>query len=373
MARKFLTSVDLGQNELSNARIQNLATDPGSPAIGQVWYNTTVGEYRGYNGSAVVRLDNAAAATTYYDVVRDGGVARTQRAALDLVDTTTVALTAADSSTNGTTEITAAVVPGGIRLDQLAAPTAAVALGSQRITGLADPTAAQDAATKGYVDAAAAGIAWKPSVRAVATTNTTLSGAQTVDGVALAAGDRVLLTAQTTASANGVYTVAAGTWSRSPDADTSAELAPGAAVFATEGTVYGDTGWVLATNAPIVLGTTALTWTQFTGLGQVVAGNGLTKTGATLDVGAGTGITVTADAVAVDTNVVPRVVRATCPAGTTWAITHSLGVQNVLVQVYEASTGALVEADVVQTSTTVATVTFAASAAAGAYRAVVVG
>lgn len=150
------------------------------------------------------------------------------------------------------------------------------------ITLPGDPSSALHAATKQYVDNLVTGLDFKQSVRAISTTNITLSGAQTIDGVALVAGDRILVTGQTTATANGIYVVAAGAWTRATDADVSAEVTPGMFCFVEEGTTYSDSGWVLATNAPIVLGTTALTFTQFNGLGQISAGTGLDKTGSTV-------------------------------------------------------------------------------------------
>lgn len=186
------------------------------------------------------------------------------------------------------------------RLDQMAAPTAAVAFNTQRITGLGDPSGAQDAATKAYVDAVKTGLDVKDSVRAATTANITLSAPQTIDGVALIAGDRVLVKDQATASANGIYVVAAAAWTRSTDADNTpaGEVTGGMFTFVTEGTVNADSGWVLTTNDAIILGTTSLAFAQFSGAGQVTAGNGLTKTGNTLDVG-GTAnrITIAADSV----------------------------------------------------------------------------
>lgn len=150
--------------------------------------------------------------------------------------------------------------------------------------GGVDPIAASDLATKGYVDATAQGLDVKNSVRVISTADITLSGTQTIDGVAVIAGDRVLVAGQTASETNGIYVVAAGAWSRSTDADTSAKVTAGMYTFVEEGTTNQDTGWVLATNNPIVLGTTALSFTQFSSAGIVQAGNGLNKVGNTLNV-----------------------------------------------------------------------------------------
>lgn len=184
------------------------------------------------------------------------------------------------------------------RLDQMAAPTAAVGLNSQRITSLADPVSAQDAATKAYVDASNLGLDVKDSVRVATTANITLSGTQVIDGVTVVAGDRVLVKDQSTGSANGIYVVAAGAWARSTDADTSAKVTSGLYTFVEEGTANADAGFILTTNNPITLGTTALSFTQFTGAGQITAGAGLTKSANTIDVvGTSNRIQVNADSI----------------------------------------------------------------------------
>lgn len=172
----------------------------------------------------------------------------------------------------------------GYRLDQFANPTSSVSFNSQNITNLADPVNPQDAATKAYVDAARAGLDVKDSVRAATTANITLSGAQTIDGVSVVAGDRVLVKNQNTASQNGIYVVAAGSWARAGDANVSAEVTSGLFTFVEEGTTNADSGWVLSTNAPITLDTTSLAFAQFSGAGQITAGDGLTKTGSQLDI-----------------------------------------------------------------------------------------
>jgi hypothetical protein len=172
------------------------------------------------------------------------------------------------------------------RLDQLAAPTADISLNSQKITGLADPVNDGDAVNKSYADALANGLDVKASVRVATTANITLSGTQTIDGVSLSAGNRVLVKNQTNGTQNGIYDVAASSWSRSSDADNSpaGEVTSGMFTFVEEGTTNADQGYILQTNNPITLGSTSLVFVLFSSAGQVSAGAGLTKTGSTIDV-----------------------------------------------------------------------------------------
>jgi hypothetical protein len=166
-----------------------------------------------------------------------------------------------------------------------------------KITGVATPTDATDAANKAYVDAARSGLDVKASVRATTTGNITLSNTQTVDGVALAVGDRVLVKNQDTASENGIYVVASGAWTRAEDADNTpaGEVTSGMFTFVEQGSLYADSGWVLTTDGVITLDTTSLTFVQFSGAGQITAGDGLSKTGNRLDVNVANGIEISGD------------------------------------------------------------------------------
>ena len=243
------------------------------------------------SGTTSITLTLAAAGTagTYTKVTTDSKGRVTSGTTLSATDIPT--LTAAKISDFDTQVRTS-------RLDQMAAPTASVSLNSQKITNLATPTADTDAATKAYVDAARSGLDVKGSVRAATTANITLSGAQTIDGVSVIAGDRVLVKDQSTASTNGIYVAAASTWSRATDADVDAEVHAGMFAFVEEGTANADSGWVLTTNNPIVVGSTALAFAQFSGAGQITAGAGLTKTGNTIDaVGTANRITVNANSI----------------------------------------------------------------------------
>jgi hypothetical protein len=171
------------------------------------------------------------------------------------------------------------------RLDQFAVPTSAVAFNAQKITGLADGVNAQDGATKSQVDVASAGLDAKDSCRVATTANITLSGEQSIDGVTTTT-DRVLVKNQTTGSQNGIYVSAVGAWARSTDADANAEVTSGLYTLITEGTTLAGQGFVLTTDDPITVGTTALTFSQFSGVGDLVGGTGITKTGNTIAVDA---------------------------------------------------------------------------------------
>lgn len=152
-----------------------------------------------------------------------------------------------------------------------------ITFSSGTVTGIATPVASSDAATKAYVDSAVAGLSWKQAVKAATTANITLSGTQTVDGVALVANDRILVKNQTTTSANGIYIVAAGAWARSADSTTAAQI-DGEAVYVQQGTVNADTGWT-ETATITTVGTDPIVYAQFSGSGSYTAGTGLSLTG----------------------------------------------------------------------------------------------
>lgn len=158
-------------------------------------------------------------------------------------------------------------------------------MGSQLISGVANPVGPLDAANKQYVDGVAAGLDTKTSVRAATTANIALTATQVVDGVSLLVGNRVLVRAQTDQTQNGIWVVASGSWTRATDALPGTTLNSGAYAFVEEGTLYANSGWVLATDDPIVLNVTDLTFEQFSGAGQIIPGAGMTKTGNQLDVG----------------------------------------------------------------------------------------
>ena len=168
--------------------------------------------------------------------------------------------------------------------------TGVINVSSARITSLGTPTGGTDAATKNYVDAQLQGLDVKNSVRVATTANGTLATAfangQTVDGITLATNDRILLKDQSTGSENGIYTVnASGAPTRATDFDENSEVTGGTFFFVEEGTTNADNGFVMTNDGTVTVGTTALVFTQFSGAGQVIAGDALTKSGNTLNVG----------------------------------------------------------------------------------------
>ena len=187
-------------------------------------------------------------------------------------------------------------------LAEMAAPAGAVSFNSQKITSLATPTASTDGATKGYVDSVSQGLDVKDSVKVATTANITLSGTQTIDGVAVSADERVLVKDQSTSSQNGLYLCKASTWERTTDLATGANAA-GMFTFVEQGTVNADNGFTCTSNTgSAVVGTNNLVFAQFSGAGSVTAGDGLDKSGNTLslDLKSNGGLVIESTEVAVD-------------------------------------------------------------------------
>jgi len=231
------------------------------------------------------------------------------------------ALATSITATSGNMTVNAAAGNNSVNL--VPTGTGTVDVANKRITSVAEPTQSTDAATKNYVDAVKTGLDPKDSVRIATTaaltatysngtsgvgatlTNSGTQAAFTVDSIVAVAGNRVLVKDQPTASQNGIYVVttvgtASTNWvlTRSIDADQDPEVTPGAFTFVEEGTNNGNNGFVCTTTGTITIGTTNINWVQFSGAGQVIAGDGLTKTGNTLNaVGTANRIAISADAI----------------------------------------------------------------------------
>jgi hypothetical protein len=244
--------------------------------------NTTVGGTFGVTGNAT--LAGTLAVTN--DLSVNTNKFNVSAATGNVTAAGTLAVTGATtlSSTLGVTSN--ATVGGTFGVTGVATFGSVIDMNSHKITNLAEPTADSDAATKYYVDAARSGLDVKQSVKVATTANITLSNTQTIDGVAVSVGDRVLVKDQSTGSQNGIYVVSATAWTRSTDADNNpgGEVTSGMFAFVEQGSTNSDTGFVLTTNDPITLGTTALDFALFSSSGTLIAGNGLSKNGYTLEV-----------------------------------------------------------------------------------------
>jgi hypothetical protein len=434
MAQKFLTNIDLNQNQLVNASFEVVGTDPSSGNFeGRLIYQSTTDTIKVYANGAWRSLPHT--------IVSGGGSGIAEALTVSESNgTVTLTLNVADTDSAG-------LLPAAMwqMLTDATSDATASKLVKRDASGnakVATPTDAAHIATKGYVDSARQGLDVKASVR-VATTApinlaTDLQAGDVIDGVTLVAGDRVLVKNQSTASENGIYVaVASGAASRSSDANGTAdtgELTSGTFTFVEAGTVNFDSGFVISTDGTITVGTTGITWTQFSGAGSFEAGDGLSKSGtqvnvnvtanrtaitadaidisanyvgqssittlgtittgvwngtdvAVTDGGTGAsdaatartnlGIKTTAGAVTTTTSALARIAKQGCAASvtgvSTTTVTHNFGTTDVNVQIYEVSSGATVIGDVTRSNADTLSIVLYGTISANDYTIVVVG
>ena len=432
MAQKFLTNLNLNQNQLINATFEVLASDPGSGNFeGRLIYNSTTDTIKVYA--------NAAWRSLPHTIVSGGGAGIAEALTVSESNgTVTLTLNVADTDSAG-------LLPAAMwnMLTDATSDATASKLVKRDASGnakVATPTDAAHIATKGYVDAARQGLDVKQSVRAATVgainISADLEAGDLIDGVTLVAGDRVLVKDQSTATENGIYVaVASGAASRSSDANGTAdtgELKPGTFTFVEEGAVNSDKGFVVSTNGTITIGSTSIAWTQFSGAGSFTAGDGLSQSGNTINVNVTSNRTaITADAIDISANYVGQSsittlgtittgvwngtdvavadggtgasdattartnlgIKTTAGAATTSAATlarvaaqgntahvsgtsttavvHNFNTTDVIVQVYEVATGETVFGDVNRTNADSVTVVLLGNHSANAFRIVV--
>ena len=432
MAQKFLTNLNLNQNQLINATFEKLGTDPVSGNFeGRMYFNTATDTIFIYTGSAWKSIPHT--------IVSGGGAGIAEALTVSEANgTVTLTLNVADTDSAG-------LLPATFRqmLNDATSDATASKLVKRDGNGnakVATPTDAAHIATKGYVDAARQGLDVKQSVRAATVgainISADLEAGDLIDGVTLVAGDRVLVKDQSTATENGIYVaVASGAASRSSDANGTAdtgELKPGTFTFVEEGAVNSDKGFVVSTNGTITIGSTSIAWTQFSGAGSFTAGDGLSQSGNTINVNVTSNRTaITADAIDISANYVGQSsittlgtittgvwngtdvavadggtgasdattartnlgIKTTGGAATTSAATlarvaaqgntahssgtsttavvHNFNTTDVIVQVYEVATGETVVGDVNRTNADTVTVVLLGNHSANAFRIVV--
>ena len=256
----------------------------GSSTLGNIRYNSTTGLFEGYNGAWTAFASGSGVTSIATGTGLTGG---------PIVSTGTISIdvTGVTAATYGSSLVVPVIAVNAQGQITSATNTTINAVTLTTGTISTTPSNSTDIANKSYVDTVAQGLDTKASVVAGTTANITLSGTQTIDGVAVVATDRVLVKNQTAPADNGIYIASATAWSRAPDMDTWAEV-PGAYVFVETGTTLADTGWVCTSDAGGTIGVTAITWAQFSGAGSGVSSITFGSTGLTPSTATNGAITV---------------------------------------------------------------------------------
>jgi hypothetical protein len=431
MAQKFLTNIDLNSNQLINAKFEALATNPSSGNFeGRMYFNTATFTVMVYANGAWRKSVHSIASGGGAGIAEALTVSESN-------GTVTLTLNVADADSAGLlsaaffgdlNDATSAATA-----NKLAKRDASgnLSVATPSADGHAATKGYVDAARSGLDVKQSV----RAATTAAVLLASGLENGDAIDGVTLATGDRVLVKNQGTASENGIYVVqASGTAVRATDFDGTGEVSGGAFTFVEEGTVNADSGWVVTSNGAITVGTDAIAWVQFSGAGQITAGAGLTKSGNTLDVvGTADRITINADSVDIastyvgqssittlgtittgvwngtdvavadggtggstaatartnlgiatsagtattSTPALARIAKQACAASaastSSTVVTHLFNSTDVIVQIYEVSSGATVVGDVVRTNADTVTVTLLGTITAGDYTIVVTG
>ena len=381
----FGVDIDLNKNALLNATLQALSSAPGSPFTGQIYFDTTLGAWRIYDGTA------------WTNKATDSLLLQGQNGAYYLARAnhtgTQVAATVSDLQT----------VVQAYRLDQFAAPTAAVNLNNQYLTNVPDPTLATHPANKRYVDATIQGLTPKPSamVATVAalpantynngtagvgsTLTASANGVLTVDSYALGLNENVLIKNEAAPANNGLYYLSTvGTVSvpyvltRHSSMDQATEFGGGFVAVENRGTLAtSNTLWLCNVANSITVGTTAVSFTQLNAATTYAQGNGILISAGTVSAVANTGVTVTSSGIGADFAVVAKkFVPTAIGDGTTtsFVVTHNLGYLGVVVKVFAVTTPfSEIEPEVQHTSVNTTTLIFNTAPTTGQYNVIVIG
>jgi len=401
MAKKFVVPIDLNKLELQNPRIQNLAADPGSPVEGQIYYNTVSKKKRTFNGTtwdedgsvatAVTQTSNsggagrmkvsAGADRTIGDYAGGAGIVKS-----DADGVVSAAAAGTDYVTNGSsgafTNKSFDANGSGNSISNLeTADFAANVIDTDgTLAANSDTRIASQKAVKTYVDIAIQGVKWKASVRVATTAAGTLASSfengDTIDGVVLATGDRILIKDQADPKENGIYTVnASGAPTRALDSNTSAEI-PGSAVGVMEGTANAEKAFINTNDATFTLGSDNVTYVSFVSAlvpaaSTTVEGKVELATLAETEAKSDTGRAVTPSGLA--NFPIKKTFTIGDTSTTSFALTHSLGTKDVVVSVRSTTTDDQVIADVNCNSTSQVTISFAVAPGTNEYTVTVIG
>ena len=385
----FGAPLDMHQLEILNAVFQNLMVAPGSPVVGQFYFDTVVGELQVWDGLVWISLGTgstnlaATLSATQTIITSDTG----SDATIPAADTTNAGVMtkamfdklAGIEALADVTDATNVNAAGAVMTADTSLAGTSFFLDEDNMGSNSATQVPSQQSVKAYVDNSLDGRLWKQPVVAATTANGTLATAfengDTVDGVVLATGNRILIKDQTAPAENGIYVVnASGAPTRSADADAGAEF-PNAAVFVGQGTANGDTQWVCTNNTPPTLGSTAIAF--------VLSGTSSVANASTTVAGKVELATQAEAEARTDT------ARATTPASlanfkrstetligdgvaTQFVIPHGMGNEMLAVAVYDDSTGSEVYPGK-DVDTTNVTIDFGNPPSTNEYRVVIVG